>query len=456
MIKLSNQSEIKPLAHKLFSNDWKKEPEPKLGNKPILGDRYTSKEFMSLEWEKMWTKVWQVAGLEQQLQNPGDFFTFEFGPESILCAKGEDQKIRCFYNVCQHRGNQLVQIDEGNLESFSCAYHAWKFGLDGKLNWVPDEEDFSQGSPCGKRNLIEIKSEVWQGFIFFNLDDNSKSLSDYLSPIMEHLEDYPISDMIRTHWVTVEGDWNWKCVQDNFNESYHTPYVHPALKYYAEEKYHACQFDMYESMHSRMLMPGFIPSESVINEEDKVIEMIAPHIEYWDMNAEDYRGRLLDIREDLQKQKRKLDKEKGYDFSKFKDTQLTDHYHYTIFPNMSFSVKPDGMQWLRGSPHPTDPTKCIFDYWYLTLFPKGVETYFSPSLGIETSIDTKVPHLQGHFSEVDVGPGISEDVAIWTSQQKGLSSRGYIGDYMPEQENRIRYFHENIDKYLFGNSGGDA
>ena len=39
--------------------------------------------------------------------------------------------------------------------------------------------------------------------------------------------------------------------------------------------------------------------------------------------------------------------------------------------------------------------------------------------------------------------------AIWTSQQKGLSSRGYIGDYMPAQENRIRFFHENIDKYLF-------
>ena len=197
---MSNQSEIKPLAHKLFSGDWGKEPEPKLGTKPILGDRYTSKEFMSLEWEKMWTKVWQVAGLEQQVKNPGDFFTFDFGPESIICAKGEDQKIRCFYNVCQHRGNQLVQIDEGNLESFSCAYHAWKFGLDGKLNWVPDEEDFSQGSPCGKRNLIEIKSEVWQGFIFFNLDDNSKPLRNFLYPIMEHLEDYPVSEMIRTRF----------------------------------------------------------------------------------------------------------------------------------------------------------------------------------------------------------------------------------------------------------------
>ena len=90
-----------------FGSDNVKAPEPKLGNKPILGDRYKSKEFMDLEWERMFTKVWQVAGLEQQLEQPGDFFTFEFGPESILCAKGEDSKIRCFYNVCQHRGNQF-------------------------------------------------------------------------------------------------------------------------------------------------------------------------------------------------------------------------------------------------------------------------------------------------------------------------------------------------------------
>ena len=40
--------------------------------------------------------------------------------------------------------------------------------------------------------------------------------------------------------------------------------------------------------------------------------------------------------------------------------------------------------------------------------------------------------------------------------KRGLAPRGYVGDYMPSQENRIRYFHENIDKYLFGGSGGDA
>ena len=61
----------------------------------------------------------------------------------------------------------------------------------------------------------------------------------------------------------------------------------------------------------------------------------------------------------------------------------------------------------------------------------------------------KIEGVSHEFSTID---GISEDVAIWTSQQKGLSSKGYIGDYMPAQENRIRFFHENIDRYLFGNT----
>ena len=56
--------------------------------------------------------------------------------------------------------------------------------------------------------------------------------------------------------------------------------------------------------------------------------------------------------------------------------------------------------------------------------------------------------LSEEVGEVSCGPGIDQDVAIWTTQQKGLRSRGYRGDYMPWQERRIRYFHDTIDRYL--------
>ena len=80
MDKIASKSEA------FFGADTVKAPEPKLGSKPILGNRYTSKEFMELEWEKLFTKVWQVAGLEQQLENPGDFLLLIL-EESQSCAQ---------------------------------------------------------------------------------------------------------------------------------------------------------------------------------------------------------------------------------------------------------------------------------------------------------------------------------------------------------------------------------
>ncbi len=111
-------------------------------------------------------------------------------------------------------------------------------------------------------------------------------------------------------------------------------------------------------------------------------------------------------------------------------------------------MKPDGCIWLRGTPHPADSEKCIFDMWYLTLFPKDSKEYFSNSMSDWVSIDHQVEHQTGAPDEVSCGPGIDQDVAIWTTQQQGLRSRGYLGDYMPTQERRIRYFHDNIDRYL--------
>ena len=430
--------------------DISKAPEPPLGDKPLLGDRYTSREFMELEWENMWTKVWLIGGLLEEIPNKGDYITCEIGRESILCVRDSKGKVRAFYNVCQHRANRLVQAEKGTTNSFTCGYHGWKYALDGELIYVRDEEDFKQGNPCGKLRLVEIPCDTWGGFIWYNMDDKCSSLADFLAPHHKHLSVYPLEEMKRTDWVTIEGDFNWKCVQDNFNESYHIPDVHPQLKYFLDERYQSCQFDLYLNGNVRMLMPGSIPTPHAENEEDTVIEGFRTDADFWDMDIESYRGRLKEFRKDLQKQKRKLSKEKGYDFSLFNDDQLTDNYHYGFFPNVYFSMKPDGNIFLRGNPHPTDPNKCYFDMWYFTWFPKGVNEYYSNSMSRYVDINTPVEHLIGKIDEVSAGPGIDQDVAVWQSQQQGLGSRGFKGDYMPDQERRIRFHHETIDRYIDG------
>ncbi len=429
--------------------DASKLPEPVLRGSPITPERYFSPEFAAREWEKMWTKTWQIAGLAREVASTGDFVTMRLGRETIVCVRGNDNKVRAFFNVCQHRGMELIGAASGNSRRLVCPYHGWAYDLAGKLKTVPDEANFPQGSPCGKLNLVEIACEVWAGFVWFNMDADAAPLRQYLGPIADQIDSYPMDDMVRTHWVTLEGDFNWKLVQDNFSESYHVPFVHPETKFVMEYSHHHCQFDLYPEGHCRMLMPGAGPTASLNGGEGETLAMLAEELAFWELDPESYRGGNTGrIRADLQRQKRALGAAKGYDFDSYHDSQLTDHWHYTIFPNLSFSLKPDGNIWLRARPHESDPEKCYFDMWYMTLFPAGETRYYSQTMKEWVSIDTPAPHLQGPVDKVSAGPAIDQDVAIWSGQQRGLHSRGYRRDYLAGQENRMRYFHEVLESWL--------
>ena len=52
-----------------------KAPEPDMGYGIIPKERYVSPEFMKLEWERMWTKVWLVGCREEEISEPGDYVT---------------------------------------------------------------------------------------------------------------------------------------------------------------------------------------------------------------------------------------------------------------------------------------------------------------------------------------------------------------------------------------------
>ncbi|HEX8059040.1 MAG TPA: aromatic ring-hydroxylating dioxygenase subunit alpha [Novosphingobium sp.] len=428
--------------------DASKAPEPVLGDAPISPNRYFDRDFWKREWEGVWTRTWQVVALERQLMNVGDYVTMEFGSEVILAVRGTDNKIRCFYNVCQHRGMMLMTQESGNERRLTCPYHAWSFDLQGKIKTVPDLPDFAADAKCMEKNLVEIKSEVWGGMVWFNMDNDCGPLREFLSPIADQLDAYPMDQMVRTHWVTIEGEFNWKLVQDNFNESYHVFHAHPQLKFVAEFHYLYSQFDLYESGHCRMLMPGGSPSRAVRGGEDEIIRQMGEHIQFWGLDPEDFRGRMHDLREALQKQKRLLGKEKGYDFSGYDDNMLTDNWHYTLFPNLSFSLKPDGNIWLRARPHPTDPEKCFFDMWYMNLFPEGQTSYYSPTMRDWVSMDVPAPHQVGKAGDYTMGPTIDQDVAIWSGQQKALHSRGYQRECLAGQERRVRFFHETMDRWM--------
>jgi hypothetical protein len=136
-------------------------------------------------------------------------------------------------------------------------------------------------------------------------------------------------------------------------------------------------------------------------------------------------------------------------YENLKDHQLTDVYHYTIFPNFSVSVWADGFHFLRSRPHPTDPTKSIFDNWWYASQPEGETGPVNTAAGV-VERDAEVDHEVFKFGEQSMGFAIDQDLAVTPGQQLGLRSRAYKGVYLSNQEHRIRRYHEVIDEYING------
>ena len=111
--------------------DIKDYPKQQTRGSRLLGNRYTSAEFFEKEWEGMWTKVWLLLGRESELPNPGDWQMEPVGPEEILMVRQTDGAVKAFYNVCQHRGNPLVEDAKGSVKRFVCKYHSWAYLPDG-------------------------------------------------------------------------------------------------------------------------------------------------------------------------------------------------------------------------------------------------------------------------------------------------------------------------------------
>ncbi len=111
---------------------------------PVPTLPFYDEEYFRLEREAVFKRVWLHIGRESELERPGQFILrqIEIANVSVLIARGHDEKLRAFYNVCTHRGTELVREQRGETGSFSCRYHNWTFRLDGSLRSVPDADNF--------------------------------------------------------------------------------------------------------------------------------------------------------------------------------------------------------------------------------------------------------------------------------------------------------------------------
>ena len=190
---------------------------------------YTDPEVFKLETNGVLARTWQFAGHASQLQETGDYFTFEMSGESLFCIKGRDGEIRTFYNVCQHRAHQLVS-GQGQTRVVVCPYHAWTYELTGELRAGPNikaVEGFDKSSIC----LTSVRTEVFLGFIFVNLDNDAKPMDEWFPNVRTELESYiPHWDTLAPlEWVEIPENCNWKVSVENYSECYHCTLNHPTF-----------------------------------------------------------------------------------------------------------------------------------------------------------------------------------------------------------------------------------
>lgn len=423
---------------------------PKARGDKIGGDRYWSQDFAEREWEHMWKKIWHVGGRAAQLEEPGDFITHDFKHETVLMVKQEDGSIKAFFNVCMHRGNQLVSTSEGGVNGhFTCPYHGWQWGLDGTLEHVQDPEDFPE-NPCGKLRLKEVACDTWGGFVFFSFNPDPVPLLDYLDPVPTLLANRDLEDHVRVVWRRLRVNTNWKFASDNFNEAYHIPAVHPQFQPMIDDHYSTTVFEMYPTGHNRMIEK--LQPSSRFEDAQQMKPLWAEVLKEWDINPDDYDGRAQEARVALQQARRKLGPQRGFAyFDKLTDGELTDQMHHTLFPNLTLTGTPEGLHVFRTEPDADDPNWSTFDYWYLvpkvegasevaTLY--GMRPYEEAEFEDGDYTDYEANIAQGDF--------LTQDLSLAVTQQRGLRSMAFEDSYLAGQETRVRRFHEVINDYLEG------
>ena len=414
--------------------------------------RYYDPEFMRKEWETMWTRVWTIAGPVTDVREPGDYFTYQLGSESIIVTRTETDEIKAFYNACPHRGNIIAQEDFGTVNQFTCAFHSWQFDLDGNCTKVTDEEMFRKEVLCHGTNLTELRCEVAAGLIFVNMDDDAEPLKDYLAPILPMIEQYDIGKMFAVRHVRSEWAANWKTGVDAFYELYHLPTVHPETQCVME--YYYAQYDLYENGMSRMIVPFGNPS-SKFPDQKTVNEGVQSMLRDAGIDPVSFTGSADQARGAIQKAKRERSKKLGLDYDKFTDAQLSDSFPYGIFPNVQLGCHPEGVFIMRFLPHPSDPGRFFYDT--ITMYRPADDPNYRPPewMGLpeetDTSGVTRPDIIEYAVDEMpDLGLVLNQDAELLPEVQKGARSRGFKGPLWSEQEVRLRHFHAELDRYISG------
>lgn len=432
----------------------------------IPKDDYLSPEFARYEAEHLWPRIWQVACREEEIPNVGDFVTFDILKDSLTIVRTAPDTIKCFHNVCMHRGRRLTE-GCGQMKKFHCRFHGWQWTLDGDNMRVVDREDWQEKLADAEIALAQTLVDTWGGFVWINMDLEAEPLRQFLAPVIERCDLFEF-EKLRFRWYkTVILPVNWKIPLEAFNEGYHVQQTHPQLLPYLEDYTGSKAYGPHGAFWTSMEKTGTAIGSAYPLQRSA--RLGGPPADA------DYRKYVLDFVEEWNSELKAMVTERSYEAAQrlkaeveASATQLevldawarfqieaansegagwpekltpeyleASHVDWHVFPNTVYlhgSV--DGVLWYRSRPNGNDPESCIFDVWSLVRYAEGKE----PAL---------VRELYERWEDAEWGRILTQDFVNFPAVQAGMHSRAFKGARTnPAQEVVVSNFHRWLHKFI--------
>ena len=201
------------------------EAKPKFPETHYVDSRvYTDERIFEEEKQKLFKPSWIIACHESEMEAPYDYRLFHH-PSGVplIVIRGDDARVRAFYNICPHRGNTILYDPSGNAKRMTCIFHQWSFDARGNcVDISRAEQGYQERFRKEDAGMREVKCEVaYGGFVWVNLTDNCMPLREFIGGAMDILEPYMREPMEVFHYHKARVRTNFKLWHDTNSEFYH-------------------------------------------------------------------------------------------------------------------------------------------------------------------------------------------------------------------------------------------
>ena len=198
-------------------------------------ESYVDESAWQLERDTVLYGEWFCVGRLEDLglQGAGRLAVVDVAGESVLLTSDRGRVLHAAYNVCRHRGSQLVPVEPDgpapapcSASAIRCPYHSWTYRLDGTLMRAPHAD---LDDPADFR-LHPVAVEEWGGFVFVHLTPPAAApLADTVGSPARSLAHYRLDQLVTGAVLRYDVAANYKVLLENYNECYHCAPVHPEL-----------------------------------------------------------------------------------------------------------------------------------------------------------------------------------------------------------------------------------